>query len=101
MNFFQRVINKGKNKEETTEPTLDQQIVFYGASWCPASRRARAILDENKIPYHWIDIDQDAEAAALVKELNHGFRSVPTIIFPDGSHLTEPSDATLEKKLGI
>jgi glutaredoxin len=58
-------------------------------------------LDANDVAYAWIDIDQDAEAAAYVQQVNHGFRSVPTICFPDGSHLVEPSDAELREKLGL
>ena len=101
MNIIHKIIGKGKNKEGNSSEMPEQQIIFYGTSWCYASRRARAILDENNIPYQWIDIDQDPDAAALVQEINHGYRSVPTIIFPDGTHLTEPSDAVLEKKLKL
>jgi len=63
------------------------------------SRRARRIFDELEIPYQWIDIDKDPEARSYVEEVNHGFRSVPTIIFPDGSMLVEPSNEILREKL--
>lgn len=74
-------------------------IVMYGTTWCFDSRRARRILDELEIPYQWIDIDKDPAARSYVEEVNHGFRSVPTIIFPDGSMLVEPSNEVLREKL--
>ena len=46
-----------------------------------------------------IDIEQDPKAAEFVKQQNGGFQSVPTIIFPDGSSLTEPDRTTLANKL--
>ena len=76
-----------------------QEIIFYGVSWCGDCRRARQVLAEKNIQFVDIDIDRDAKAAEFVKGLNHGYRSVPTIIFPDGSHLTEPDTLTLGKKL--
>ncbi|MFN3706103.1 MAG: glutaredoxin domain-containing protein [Thermoflexales bacterium] len=77
---------------------------FYGAMWCGDTRRARAWFDKNNVPYEWIDIDQDEKAAEFVKSVNNGMRSIPTIIFPDGSQLTEPSTQKLEthaRKLGL
>jgi len=74
-------------------------IILYGTTWCFDSRRARRIFDELEIPYQWIDIDKDPAARAYVEEVNHGFRSVPTIIFPDGSKLVEPSNEVLREKL--
>jgi mycoredoxin len=76
------------------------QITLYGTNWCYASRRARAFLDEHQIPYTYIDIDKDSEASKLVEKINKGFRSVPTIIFPDGSILVEPSSSQLAAKFG-
>jgi len=77
------------------------EIVMYGTSWCGDTRRARRFLDQNNIQYKWIDIDQDLEGRKFVEEVNNGFRSVPTIIFPDGSMLVEPSTSILAEKLGL
>jgi glutaredoxin-like protein len=76
-------------------------IIVYGTKWCSHSKRTRRFLDEQQINYEWIDIDQDSEAEAYVKQINHGYRSVPTIVFPDGTTLTEPSNAELTSKLGL
>lgn len=72
---------------------------MYGTRWCGDTRRSRKIFDNLKIDYEWINIDQDPEAEIYVKEVNKGFRSVPTILFPDGTILVEPSDNTLKQKL--
>lgn len=77
------------------------KIVMYGTNWCYDTRRARAILDQNNIPYQWIDIDQDMEGRKYVEKVNRGYRSVPTIVFPDGSILVEPSNTELSRKLGL
>jgi mycoredoxin len=57
------------------------------------------VLEEEKAEYRWVDIDDDAEAARLVQELNGGLRSVPTILFPDGRVLVEPSREELLQAL--
>lgn len=77
------------------------RIIMYGTTWCYDTRRARSVFEQNNIPYTWIDIDQDMEARKYVEKVNHGYRSVPTIIFPDGSILTEPSNMELMRKLGL
>jgi mycoredoxin len=78
-----------------------EKIILYGTSWCGGSRRAKLLLERHSIPYQWVDIDQDEEAGKLVESLNRGFRSVPTLVWPDGSKLTEPSDDELQRKLGV
>jgi mycoredoxin len=76
-------------------------IIVYGTSWCGGSRRCRLLLERFGIPYQWVDIDQDEKAARFVESVNRGFRSVPTIVWPDGTRLTEPSETELANKLGV
>ena len=76
-------------------------ILVYGTSWCGDTRRARSFLDSHQIQYKWIDIDKDMEARKYVEKVNRGYRSVPTIVFPDGSMLVEPSRAALAAKFGV
>lgn len=76
-------------------------IKVYGTSWCGDTRRARSVFEQNGIEYTWIDIDKDPEARKFVEQTNNGFRSVPTIVFPDGSILVEPSEIKLRQKLGL
>ncbi len=85
-----------------TESSTDTpQITVYGATWCPDCRRAKKFLGEHRIGYRNIDIEQEPEAAAVVERLNQGKRIIPTIVFPDGSLLAEPTNAQLAEKLGL
>jgi mycoredoxin len=77
------------------------QIMFYGTAWCGDCRRAKRVLAEMNVYFVDIDIDLDDKAEAFVKQINGGNRSVPTIVFPDGSTLTEPDRLTLSAKLNI
>ena len=77
------------------------RIIMYGTTWCGATRRARRVFEEEKIDYVWVDIDTDESAAKYVESVANGFRSVPTIVFPDGSILVEPSTYQLREKLGL
>jgi mycoredoxin len=81
--------------------TNNPEITVYGTAWCGDTRRARRMLDEHGIPYKWVDIDADEQAAHYVESVARGFRSVPTIVWPDGTILIEPSNEVLAKKLGI
>lgn len=76
-------------------------VKVYGAPWCPDCRRSKQFLGEQRIPYDWIDIDQDPAAAALVRERNAGKQIIPTIVLADGSFLVEPTNAELAQKLGL
>ncbi|MBS3751269.1 MAG: FAD-dependent oxidoreductase, partial [Anaerolineales bacterium] len=77
------------------------QIVVYGTTWCPDCKRAKQFFGDQRIEYRWVDIEQNPEAMAYVEEINDGKRIVPTIIFPDGDRLVEPSNAELAEKLDI
>ena len=76
-------------------------ILIYGTTWCPDCRRAKQFLGEHRVQYTWVDIEQDEAAMAEVERINEGKRIVPTIIFPDGEILTEPSNDELAAKLGL
>jgi mycoredoxin len=76
-----------------------EKIKVYGTTWCPDCVRAKQVLAKNAVEYDWIDISNNPEARVYVEKVNKGYRSVPTILFPDGSILVEPSNAELEKKL--
>ena len=79
----------------------NDKLIVYGAPWCPDCRRAKQFLGEQRVPYSWVDIDEDEEARRYVQEVNDGKQTIPTIIFPDGSFLVEPTNAELAQKLDI
>jgi len=74
------------------------QIVMYTTQYCSDCRRAKAFFDANGIPYVPISIEGNHEATEFVMRMNNGYKSVPTIIFPDGSVLVEPSWQELKEK---
>jgi len=71
---------------------------MYGTTWCGDTIRAKNLFEEYQIEFEWINIDKDKDGEKRVKEINKGYKSVPTIIFPDGSILVEPDKETLKKK---
>lgn len=56
-------------------------------------------MDSLNVKYTIIDVEKDVSASDKVIEINGGVRSIPVIMFPDGTHMTEPSDNDLKAKL--
>ena len=83
------------NDHYTTTPS---QIVMYTTEYCPDCVRAKKFFETNHIPYLRIGLEGNAEATEFVMKVNHGNRSVPTIVFPDGSMLVEPDWDELKTK---
>ena len=83
----------------TTQPATPLTVI--GANWCPDCRSAKAFLGEQRVAYEWIDLETHPEYVERVEALNGGSRIIPTIIFPDGSHLAEPGNDELADKLGL
>jgi mycoredoxin len=77
----------------------NQRITVYGTPWCGDCKRALRVLDQHQASYHYVDIEIDDGARDYVEQVNRGFQSVPTIVFPDGSVLVEPSSSLLAQKL--
>lgn len=75
------------------------ELTVYTTSWCPYCRRLVTDLDRAGIAFTDIDVDEDAAAAAIVEGLNNGNRVVPTVVFADGSALTNPPLAQVQAKL--
>ncbi len=80
-------------------PPSTERIIMYGCRWCSDTISAQSIFQKLGIDYQYIDIDSDEKAAEFVVSINHGNRSVPTILFPDGSILVEPRSTALREKL--
>lgn len=75
------------------------KIKFYGTIWCSDCIRSKQYLDENQVGYEFIDIATNSEAVAEVEKINKGLQSIPTILFPDGEVLVEPTNEELKKAL--
>ena len=76
-------------------------IMVYSTVWCPDCKRAKQFFGEQRIAYTNVDIEQNKKAMAFVEKINNGMRIIPTIIFPDGEILVEPTNAQLAEKLGL
>ena len=79
--------------------TAEPEIKLYGAEWCPDCHRSRNYLDSQSVAYEYINVDGDDDAQNYVKQVNDNRLIIPTIVFPDGSVLVEPSNAELARKL--
>lgn len=66
-------------------------LTIYSTTWCGPCIRLKSQLDRAGISYEVIDIEEDPDAAQFVMAANNGNQSVPTVEFPDGSTLTNPS----------
>ena len=74
------------------------QVVMYSTQHCSDCLRAKAFFEANNIPYVRILLEDNHDATEFVMRMNNGFKSVPTIVFPDGSILVEPSWQELKEK---
>ena len=77
----------------------DRPIVFT-TSWCGYCIRIKSQLDRAGIGFQEIDIDDQADGAAIVAQVNGGDLTVPTVLFRDGSALTNPSVTQVGNRLG-
>ncbi len=80
---------------------MQAKLKVYGAKTCSDTRRARQFLEERQAPYEWFDVDEDVEALNLIKSVNDGSRTTPTVFFEDGSVQFEPTDEQLAEKLSL
>jgi thioredoxin reductase (NADPH) len=76
-------------------------IRVLGSQWSPQSFAAKEFLSRNRIPYEWVDVDQDPAARALAESLTTDLTRLPVVVFPDGSHLVVPTTAELATKAGL
>ncbi len=77
---------------------MNTNITMYGAEWCSDCRRSKKLLDDMKVDYDYVDLEADASAADRAKAIS-GRTNIPVIVFADGTHFVEPSDAELRSKV--
>jgi mycoredoxin len=78
---------------------LTQKVTLFTTTWCGYCVRLKSQLERVGIDYVEVDIESDPEAAALVATANDGDLTVPTLLFADGSTLSNPSIAQVSRKL--
>jgi mycoredoxin len=74
-------------------------LTMYTTSWCGYCARLKGQLKRAGIGFDEVDIEEQPDAADVVTKVNNGNRTVPTLVFPDGSALTNPSVAQVTGKL--
>jgi mycoredoxin len=75
-------------------------LTMYSTTWCGYCHRLGSQLERAGIQYEQVDIDRDPAAARYVQSVNGGNRTVPTVLFPDGSALTNPTIVQVREHLG-
>jgi mycoredoxin len=83
----------------TMDMITAQQPTVFTTRWCGYCVRLKSQLSRAGIDFHEIDIEDHADGAALVAEVNGGNLTVPTVLFRDGSALTNPSAAQVGSRL--
>lgn len=76
----------------------DSTIEMYGAPWCGDCVRAQALLEHYGVDFTYHNVDEDSEAKQKAISIS-GLQKIPVLVFPDGSHLSEPSNTLLNQKL--
>jgi mycoredoxin len=77
----------------------DEPLTMYSTSWCGYCTRLKRLLDREGIGYREVNIELDEEAAKYVMSVNGGNQTVPTVTFPDGTALTNPSIGQVKQTL--
>lgn len=85
--------------ESTVQHPTQQKVTIYSTTWCGPCIRLKSQLDRAGISYEVIDIEADPAAAEFVQSVNQGNQTVPTVAFPDGSTLTNPSAKAVQQQL--
>jgi mycoredoxin len=78
---------------------MTRPLTMYTTPWCAFCRRLKSQLAREGIEITEVDIEQDPAAADYVMTVNGGFQTVPTVVFPDGSALTNPSAAAVMERM--
>ncbi len=77
----------------------ENAVVMYGTSWCGDCRRTKKVLEKRGVDYVWVDVEKKKGAREEMLRLNGGDRRVPTILFPDGGVLVDPTTPQLNERL--
>jgi len=68
----------------------EPKVTMYSTVWCGYCQRLKAQMGREDIAYVEVDIEQDPEAASFVENVNGGNQTVPTLLFADGTTMTNP-----------
>ena len=78
---------------------MAQPLTMYTTTWCAFCKRLKSQLARDGIEMTEVNIEEDPAAADYVMSVNGGNQTVPTVVFPDGSAMTNPSAAQVKQRL--
>ena len=76
-------------------------IRLVGHRWSARAHEIKDYLARNQVPYRWIDVETDPEARRLLEAAGLEEPRRPLVVFPDGSHLVEPSNRDIAARIGL
>ncbi len=76
-------------------------VVVIGSTHCAGTLRVKEFLTRNGHPFHYVDLDRDADAQALLDQFHVGAADVPVLIGCGGAVLRNPSNAEIAESLGF
>lgn len=78
---------------------MAEALTMYTTPWCGYCRRLKSQLAREGIEITEVDIEREPDAAEYVMTVNGGYQTVPTVLFPDGSTLTNPSVRAIKQRM--
>ena len=77
------------------------QLTMYTTVWCGYCKRLKVAMKASGISFTEVDIENDPAAADYVMKVNGGNQTVPTVVFADGTAMTNPTAKQVKEKLGL
>jgi len=78
---------------------MSGSFTMYSTPWCGYCHRLKGQLDREGISFEMVDIEQEPSAVEIVEQANNGNQTVPTLVYSDGSSMTNPSLKQVKDKL--
>lgn len=79
-------------------PETTEAVTIYATSWCPYCQALITGLKKDDVPFEAWDVEKHDDLAKWVESVNDGSRVVPTVLYSDGTHATNPSAAEVKAK---
>ena len=89
---------------ESSSPSSSQSgatpdVIMYTTTWCGYCKRLKRMMQDDGINFAEVDIETTPGTAEIVERVNNGNQTVPTLVFADGTAMTNPSLAKVKEKL--
>jgi thioredoxin reductase (NADPH) len=76
-------------------------VRVIGFRWQPGTHEVKDYLARNRIPYYWMDVETSPAARRMLEDIGVSTDELPLVVFPDGTHLSNPNDAEVAEKIGL